>query len=172
MDLLNHYSDIAAVYPQYITQKQLCEICGVCHKTAYNLERRGEIPYKIVDTPTGRIHHIKLIDALAYLYRKDTLFGNDENLNQELYEILKQHFSYLPDLLRTQDIKDITGYSTTAIQRWVLEKRIIAIHGRKGWNIPRESLVAFLSSSYCLRGNRKPQKFRLLLEKCAGELSI
>lgn len=70
-DLLNHYSDIAAIYPQHITQKQLCEICGVCHKAAYNLERRGEILYKIVDTPTGRIHHIRLIDALAYLYRKD-----------------------------------------------------------------------------------------------------
>lgn len=171
MDLLNHYSDIAAVYPQYITQKQLCEICGVCHKTAYNLERRGEIPYKIVDTPTGRIHHIKLIDALAYLYRKDTLYGNDENINHALYEKLSRYFSYLPDLLRTEEISEVTGYSTTAIQRWVLEKRIIALHGRKGWNITRESLVAFLSSSYCLRGNRKPQKFQSILEKCAVELS-
>ena len=66
MNLLNHYPEIVAAYPEYITQKQLCEVCGVCHKTAYNLERRGEIPYKVVDTPTGRIHHIKLIDALAY----------------------------------------------------------------------------------------------------------
>ena len=66
MNLLNHYPEIVAAYPEYITQKQFCEVCGVCHKTAYNLERRGEIPYKVVDTPTGRIHHIKLIDALAY----------------------------------------------------------------------------------------------------------
>ena len=55
MNLLNHYPEIVAAYPEYITQKQLCEVCGVCHKTAYNLERRGEIPYKVVDTPTGRI---------------------------------------------------------------------------------------------------------------------
>ena len=74
MNLLNHYPEIVAAYPEYITQKQFCEVCGVCHKTAYNLERRGEIPYKVVDTPTGRIHHIKLIDALAYLYKKDTLY--------------------------------------------------------------------------------------------------
>ncbi|WP_292920060.1 hypothetical protein [Oscillibacter sp. CAG:155] len=75
MNLLNHYPEIVAAYPEYITQKQFCEVCGVCHKTAYNLERRGEIPYKVVDTPTGRIHHIKLIDALAYLYKKDTLYA-------------------------------------------------------------------------------------------------
>lgn len=73
MDLLTYYSDLAVAYPEYITQKQFCEVCGICHKTAYNLTRRGEISYEIVDTPTGRIHHIKLTDALAYLYKKDML---------------------------------------------------------------------------------------------------
>lgn len=66
MDLLTYYSDLAVAYPEYITQKQFCEVCGICHKTAYNLTRRGEISYKIVDTPTGRIHPIKFTDALAY----------------------------------------------------------------------------------------------------------
>ena len=37
MNLLNHYPEIVAAYPEYITQKQFCEVCGVCHKTAYNL---------------------------------------------------------------------------------------------------------------------------------------
>ena len=58
MDLLTYYSDLAVAYPEYITQKQFCEVCGICHKTAYNLTRRGEISYEIVATPTGRIHHI------------------------------------------------------------------------------------------------------------------
>ena len=124
MDLLTYYSDLAVAYPEYITQKQFCEVCGICHKTAYNLTRRGEISYEIVDTPTGRIHHIKLTDALAYLYKKDTLYGNDENVNRQIYEVLQAHFSYLPDLLRTQQIRELTGFSMTAIQRWVLEKRI------------------------------------------------
>lgn len=125
MDLLTYYSDLAVAYPEYITQKQFCEVCGICHKTAYNLTRRGEISYEIVDTPTGRIHHIKLTDALAYLYKKDTLYGNDENVNLQIYEVLQAHFSYLPDLLRTQQIRELTGFSMTAIQRWVLEKRIM-----------------------------------------------
>ena len=53
MDLLTYYSDLAVAYPEYITQKQFCEVCGICHKTAYNLTRRGEISYEIVDTPQG-----------------------------------------------------------------------------------------------------------------------
>lgn len=51
MDLLTYYSDLAVAYPEYITQKQFCEVCGICHKTAYNLTRRGEISYEIVDKP-------------------------------------------------------------------------------------------------------------------------
>lgn len=107
-----------------------------------------------------------------YLYKKDTLYGNDENVNRQIYEVLQAHFSYLPDLLRTQQIRELTGFSMTAIQRWVLEKRITAILGRKGWNITRDSLVTFLSSSYCLRGNRKPKKFQALLQKCTEQLKI
>lgn len=53
MDLLTYYSDLAVAYPEYITQKQFCEVCGICHKTAYNLTRRGEISYEIVDGYTG-----------------------------------------------------------------------------------------------------------------------
>ena len=69
MDLLTYYSDLAVAYPEYITQKQFCEVCGICHKTAYNLTRRGEISYEIVDTPTGRIHHIT--DVFGNLQRMD-----------------------------------------------------------------------------------------------------
>ena len=51
------------------------------------VEKHFPYEYEIVDTPTGRIHHIKLTDALAYLYKKDTLYGNDENVNRQIYEI-------------------------------------------------------------------------------------
>ena len=84
MDLLTYYSDLAVAYPEYITQKQFCEVCGICHKTAYNLTRRGEISYEIVDTPTGRIHHIKLTDALAYRRNFGTAFRSERNERTEL----------------------------------------------------------------------------------------
>ena len=55
MELNERYADIIKRYPEYITQKQMIEICGICAKTAYNLERRGVIPYTVEVIPTGRI---------------------------------------------------------------------------------------------------------------------
>lgn len=70
MDLTKYYPDIAAKYPAYVTQRELCEICRICPKTAYNLEQQGEIPYTIEQNHLIRSHKIKLTDILAYLYRK------------------------------------------------------------------------------------------------------
>ena len=70
MELNERYADIIKRYPEYITQNQMIEICGVCAKTAYNLERRGVIPYTVEVNPTRRIHRIKLLDVIAYLHQK------------------------------------------------------------------------------------------------------
>ena len=43
MDLTKYYPDIVAKYPAYVTKRELCEICHICPKTAYNLEQQGEI---------------------------------------------------------------------------------------------------------------------------------
>ena len=71
MDLTKYYPDIAAKYPAYVTQRELCEICHICPKTAYNLEQQGEIPYTIEQNHLIRSHKIKLTDILAYLYRRE-----------------------------------------------------------------------------------------------------
>ena len=70
MDLTKYYPDIAAKYPAYVTQRELCEICRICPKTAYNLEQQGEIPYTIEQNHLIRSHKIKLTDILAYNYAK------------------------------------------------------------------------------------------------------
>ena len=66
MDLTKYYPDIAAKYPAYVTKRELCEICHICPKTAYNLEQQGEIPYTIEQNHLIRSHKIKLTDILAY----------------------------------------------------------------------------------------------------------
>lgn len=71
MDLTKYYPDIIAKYPAYVTQRELCEICRICPKTAYNLEQQGEIPYTIEQNHLIRSHKIKLTDILAYLYRRE-----------------------------------------------------------------------------------------------------
>ena len=89
MELNERYADIIKRYPEYITQKQMIEICGVCAKTAYNLERRGVIPYTVEVTPTGRIHRIKLLDVIAYLHQKGNLYCEDQRVNDDLYQFFK-----------------------------------------------------------------------------------
>ena len=71
MDLMKYYSNIIEKYPAYVTQTELCEICGICAKTAYTLERRGEIPYTVEQNRLIRTHRIKLTDILEYLYKKE-----------------------------------------------------------------------------------------------------
>lgn len=97
MDLTKYYPDIAAKYPAYVTQRELCEICRICPKTAYNLEQQGEIPYTIEQNHLIRSHKIKLTDILAYLYLltayiKNTLSGyprlEDQNLDDLTVELL------------------------------------------------------------------------------------
>ena len=66
MDLTKYYADIIAKYPAYVTKRELCEICHICPKTAYNLEQQGEIPYTIEQNHLIRSHKIKLTDILAY----------------------------------------------------------------------------------------------------------
>lgn len=67
MDLTKYYPDIVAKYPAYVTKRELCEICHICPKTAYNLEQQGEIPYTIEQNHLIRSHKIKLTDILAYI---------------------------------------------------------------------------------------------------------
>ena len=165
MELNERYAEIIERYPEYVTQKQMIEICGICAKTAYNLERRGVIPYTVEVTPTGRIHRIKLLDVIAYLHQKGNLYCEDQRVNDDLYQFFKSEMENLPDLMRTKQIRSFTGFSTTAIQRWVLEKRLTALPGRKGWNIPKDAVASFLSCAYCIRGNRKPPQYRALLDK-------
>ena len=71
MDLTKYYPDIVAKFPAYVTKRELCEICHICPKTAYNLEQQGEIPYTIEQNHLIRSHKIKLTDILAYLYRRE-----------------------------------------------------------------------------------------------------
>ena len=70
---------------EYVTQKQLCEICGICTKTAYNLERRGMIPYVVETTPKGRIHKIRLEDVYRYLEMQQRLYSSDTWEDRVLY---------------------------------------------------------------------------------------
>ena len=119
MDLTKYYPDIAAKYPAYVTQRELCEICRICPKTAYNLEQQGEIPYTIEQNHLIRSHKIKLTDILAYLYRRECRQEADSPYICAMRTFYDEHLSPYSDLLSVKDIQQITGFSSSAIVRWI-----------------------------------------------------
>ena len=153
---------------EYVTPKQLCEICGICTKTAYNLERRGMIPYVVEITPKGRIHRIRWEDVYRYLEIQQRLYDSDTWEDRVLYAFFCSQLEGYPHLMRTRQVAEFTGFSLSAIGNWLSQGRLMGIPGRKGWNIPKDVLASFLSCSYCLRGRRKPERYRRLLEMAKG----
>ena len=127
MDLTKYYPDIAAKYPAYVTQRELCEICRICPKTAYNLEQQGEIPYTIEQNHLIRSHKIKLTDILAYLYRRECRQEADSPYICAMRTFYDKHLSPYSDLLSVKDIQQITGFSSEGFPAWK------AVHRPKGF---------------------------------------
>ena len=122
MDLTKYYPDIAAKYPAYVTQRELCEICRICPKTAYRRECRQE-----ADSP--------YICAMRTFYDK--------------------HLSPYSDLLSVKDIQQITGFSSSAIVRWISIGILKAFQPGKQYTVPKDFMLDFLISPYYRRIRRK-----------------
>lgn len=129
MDLTKYYPDIVAKYPAYVTKRELCEICHICPKTAYNLEQQGEIPYTIEQNHLIRSHKIKLTDILAYLYRRECRQEADSPYICAMRTFYDEHLSPYSDLLSVKDIQQITGFSSSAIVRWISTGILKACNG-------------------------------------------
>ena len=103
MDLTKYYPDIVAKYPAYVTKRELCEICHICPKTAYNLEQQGEIPYTIEQNHLIRSHKIKLTDILAYLYRRECRQEAGSPYIRAMRTFYDEHLSPYPHLAIYKD---------------------------------------------------------------------
>ena len=155
MDLTKYYPDIAAKYPAYVTKRELCEICHICPKTAYNLEQQGEIPYTIEQNHLIRSHKIKLTDILAYLYRRECRQEADSPYICAMRTFYDKHLSPYSDLLSVKDIQQITGFSSSAIVRWISIGILKAFQPGKQYTVPKDFMLDFLISPYYRRIRRK-----------------
>ena len=141
MDLTKYYADIIAKYPAYVTKRELCEICHICPKTAYNLEQQGEIPYTIEQNHLIRSHKIKLTDILAYLYRRECRQEADSPYICAMRTFYDKHLSPYPDLLSVKDIQQITGFSSSAIVRWISTGILKAFQPGKQYIVPKDFIL-------------------------------
>jgi len=145
-------------YPEYVTQKEMCAILGICKSTAYSIQKKGMIPFEYVSTSEGRRQRIKITDILLYQYEK-MCFDEIEN---EYIEGLRRYYQKqlhdFPQLLLVPDIMRFTGYSKSAVNNWILRnelkplsyknKRLQSFHRGKGTLITKDSFLDFLTGLY------------------------
>ena len=152
-------------YPEYVTQKEMCAILGICKSTAYSIQKKGMIPFEYVSTSEGRRQRIKITDILLYQYEK-MCFDEIEN---EYIEGLRRYYQKqlhdFPQLLLVPDVMRFTGYSKSAVNNWILRnelkplsyknKRLQSFHRGKGTLITKDSFLDFLTGPYYRSITRK-----------------
>ena len=121
MDLTKYYPDIAAKYPAYVTQRELCEICRICPKTAYNLEQQGEIPYQII---TSRDHPAMMYapDLSKWLFNQMLGMGDMEH-NRKLREERENKRPVITDTKQEIALWNIWVYYQKDIMRRLAQQK-------------------------------------------------
>lgn len=165
MNFNEYCRSVIDCYPEYVTQKKMCAILGICTSTAYSIQKKGLIPFEYINTSEGRRQRIKITDILLYQYKK-MCFGELEN---EYIENLRRYFEKqicdFPQLLMISDVVRSTGYSDTTVYSWILRdelkplnyknKRIQSFHRGKGSLITKDSFLDFLTGPYYRSITRK-----------------
>lgn len=146
MTLLDYYPEISDAYPEYVTQKQMYEICGVCKSTVYKVERSGAVPYEKTVNRLLHTHKISLLDALAFKYRREYGYRHDDEYISYLRRFYVKRLKGYPDVLHVTDIAEITGFVKNSVQRWIGKSYLKAFIKRRRFHIPKVSLIDFLVS--------------------------
>jgi len=158
MTLLEYYPEISGSYPEHITQKQMYEICGVCKSTVYKAELSGAVPYEKEVNRLLHTHKIKLLDALAFKYRREHGYRQDDEYISYLRRFYDKRLKSSADILTVADVAEITGFVKQSVQRWIGRDYIKAFIRRRGFYIPKESLIDFLVSPIYNTIQKKSEK--------------
>lgn len=157
--------EMKQLYPEFVTQKEMCAILGVCKSTGYAIQKRGIIPFEYENTPQGRRQQIKVADILAF-QKKQTQFNKSESafMNALLQYFNKQLYAY-PSVLTVSDIMQFTGYAKTTINNWITcgtlnalqykGKKIKSFKYGRGSIVTKECFVEFAASPYYRNIRRK-----------------
>lgn len=153
------FTHLTEQYPEFITQKQMCKICSICPKTAYNITRRGEITFSREVDHRGSHNKIRLTDVIKYLSVLSFRCSPDTDYLKKLRLFFAGQLKKEPDILATADVVRITGYSKSAVTGWVRNGRLQTLGGcyKKFW-IPKVYLLDFLIGDHFRLITRKSKK--------------
>lgn len=165
MDLLEHYSDIVKTYPEYVTQQQMSQICGVCISTARKLEKDGVVSYTKASDGLLHTHRIPLIEVLACKYKLDNGYKYEKGYLDKQKKFWKNNLKQYPDLLLVSDVSEFTGYVKTSVQRWIDKRYLMAFLSMERYRIPKTEFITFLTSTYFNTIRVKSAKHKVDIEQ-------
>lgn len=148
MDLNKYYASIIATYPAYVNQEQMCEICWISKKTAYNLERRNKIPFTVEVNHLIHNHKIRLTDVLSYLYEKECRQEADSEYIVFMRNFYEKQFANYPDVVKSKDVEQMTGFSQSGVMQWLKRGKLRALMVKTNYRIPQICLIDFMVSPY------------------------
>ncbi len=133
-------------YNEFISKKELCEMCGVCPHTATKILKSGKLPYCRKIERLVHFCEISVRDVLAYFKNEQRLLicDNAELKRMKLYYISK--FEKAEDILSTPEIGRLTGYGKETARRWIIKGFIPAARCKERFYISKDDLIEFLCS--------------------------
>lgn len=165
MNFNEYYCSVIDRYPEYVTQKEMYAILGVCKSTAHSIQKKGMIPFEYVSTSEGRRQQIRIVDILRYQYDKNCFGDLGNEFSKDLRRYYQNELRDFPQLLRVSDIMAFTGYAKTTVNNWIQNnelmpiryknKRIQSPHRGKGTLITKESFLDFLTGLHYRSISRK-----------------
>lgn len=165
MNFDEYCSSVIDCYPEYVTQKEMCAILGICKSTAYSIQKKGIIPFEYVSTSEGRRQRIKIADILLYQYQKMCFREIENEYIEGLRLYYQKQLQDYPQLLLVSDVMRFTGYAKTTINNWIQRnelkslryknKRIQSFRRGKGSLITKDAFLDFLTGPYYRSISRK-----------------
>ena len=178
-------------YPVSMNKDQFYQVAHISKKTALYLLSTGIVPCKDTGKKTRR-YTISTDDVIKYLidrkihparyivsegwyagkpgkYKprlsyRSTLMELDDDAVNRFKEYLAEEIAEADDLLSIRQVSELTGYSTTSVQRWCCEEGIKHFHIRGKVLIPKVALIDYLTSEGAHKTTRKSVIHLLLIQ--------
>jgi len=131
---------------EYVTKEEFCKICGISKRTAYLAITSGQITYE--KCCQGLLHYYRIpIEEIAKFKKKRKSRGVlTASQKEKVLDIYRCKLFTYPELLYSEDVQEITGYSKEAVRRWIKSGKLNAIAINRRFCIAKSDLLRFLIS--------------------------
>ena len=160
------YSHLRDEYPEIISQDQLYRICRISKRKATWLLENGYIPCEDSGKKTRRFK-IRIDDVIIYLTKLEkhpeslqtppgifssrTKYRSIKQMQEPIdsksfTKMLKKEWSSFPDVLTTNEVITLIGYTQSTLSDWIIQGRIIGIRYYNRYLIPKNYLIEYVAT--------------------------